>query len=297
MKIGMTLPVMEPGLDRRVLHDWVTAIDQGPWDSLAFGERIIFDNPDCAVMLGAAAAWSERVEIVTTIFVAQLHNPVLLAKQVATADVLSGGRLTVGLGIGGREEDYKAAGADFATHKNSEMARIVAEMRRVWAGERIVEAAPRRVGPPPVRSGGPPMLAAAMGPKAIVLASQWADGVCGMSFGPDPEEIGAYFDMVRKAWAEAARPAPQLGTSFWFALDEKSGGGGRAQLETHLKRYFTWVDPAARDAIAASAGFAGSVQELRDMLKRIEDKGLTEIQLIPTNSDVDQVHRIADPIG
>lgn len=293
MKIGMTLPVMEPDLDRQVLHDWVKAIDQGPWGSLAFGERIIFDNPDCAVMLGAAAAWSERVEIVTTIFVAQLHNPVMLAKQVATADVLSGGRLTVGLGIGGREEDYLAAGADFASHKNSEMARIAAEMRRVWAGETIVEAAPRRVGPPPVRQGGPRMLAAAMGPKAIALASQWADGVCGMSFGPDPEEIGGYFDMVRKAWSEAGRPAPHLGTSFWFAVGDEA----RAQVETHLKRYFTWVDPAARDAIAASAGFAGSLQELRDMLKRIEDKGTDEVQLIPTSSDVDQVHRIAEVIG
>jgi alkanesulfonate monooxygenase SsuD/methylene tetrahydromethanopterin reductase-like flavin-dependent oxidoreductase (luciferase family) len=293
MKIGMTLPVMEPDLDRRVLHDWVTAIDQGPWDSLAFGERIIFDNPDCAVMLGAAAAWSERVEIVTTIFVAQLHNPVMLAKQVVTADVLSGGRLTVGLGIGGREEDYKAAGADFATHKNSEMVRIAAEMRRVWAGEAMVDGVERRVGPPPVQKGGPRMLAAAMGPKAIALASQWADGVCGMSFGPDPEEIGTYFDMVRKAWGDAGRPTPHLGTSFWFAVGDEA----RAQVETHLKRYFTWVDPAARDAIAASAGFAGSMQELRDMLKRIEDKGTDEVQLIPTSSDVDQVHRIAEVIG
>lgn len=293
MKIGMTLPVMEPDLDRKVLRDWVEAIDKGPYASLAFGERIIFDNPDAAVMLGAAAAWTERVEIVTTIFVAQLHNPVMLAKQIATADMLCEGRLTVGLGIGGREEDYLAAGADFATHKNSEMARIAAEMRRVWAGETMVEAAPRRVGPPPVQAGGPKLLAGAMGPKAIALASQWADGICGMSFGPDPQEIAATFDLARKSWAEAGRAAPHLGTSFWFALDD----GGRAQVDRHLKRYFTWVDPAARDAIAASAGFAGTPQELKDMLRRIEDVGADEVQLIPTGSDVDQVHRVSDAIG
>jgi alkanesulfonate monooxygenase SsuD/methylene tetrahydromethanopterin reductase-like flavin-dependent oxidoreductase (luciferase family) len=293
MKIGMTLPVMEPDLDRTLLREWVEAIDRGPYASLAFGERIIFDNPDAAVMLGAAAAWTERVEIVTTIFVAQLHNPVMLAKQVATADMLCGGRLTVGLGIGGREEDYQAAGADFATHKNAEIGRRVEVMRRVWAGESIVQGVDRRVGPPCVQSGGPRLLAGAMGPKALALAAQWADGICGMSFGPDPQEISATFDMARKAWADAGRPGPHLGTSFWFALDD----GGRAQLETHLKRYFTWVDPAARDAIAASAGFVASPQELKDMLRRIEDVGADEVQLIPTDSNIDQVHRIADAIG
>ena len=114
-----------------------------------------------------------------------------------------------------------------------------------------------------------------------------------MSFGPDPEEIAIYFDMVRKAWAERGKPEPYLGTSFWFALEE----GGRAQLEMHLKRYFSWVDSASRDAIAASAGFVGSPQELRGMLNRIEDTGADEVQLIPTDSNPDQVKRVADAIG
>ena len=293
MKIGMTLPVMEPDLARALLRDWVETIDQGPYASLAFGERIIFDNPDAAVMLGAAAAWSERVEIVTTIFVAQLHNPVMLAKQIATADMLCNGRLTAGFGIGGREEDYQAAGADLATKKNADLAWRIEEMRRVWAGENVVDGVDRRVGPPCAQKGGPRLLAAAMGPKAVAMASQWADGVCGMSFGPDATEIAGYFDLVRKTWAEQGKAKPYLGTSFWFALDD----GGRAQLETHLKRYFTWVDAASRDAIAASAGFAGTPQELRDMLKRIEDVGADEVQLIPTDSNLDQVKRIADALG
>ena len=293
MKIGMTLPVMEPKLDRQVLRNWCEAIDRGPYASLAFGERIIFDNPDAAVMLGAAAAWTERVEIVTTIFVAQLHNPAMLAKQIATADMLCNGRLTVGLGIGGREEDYQAAGADYKTHKNADLLPRVETMRRVWAGESIVDGVYRPVGPPPAQIGGPKLLAGAMGPKAIALASRWSNGLCGMSFGPDPQEIAATFDLANKAWADAGRAKPHLGTSFWFALDD----GGRAQLETHLKRYFTWVDPAARDAIAASAGFVGSPQELKDVLRRIEDTGADEVQLIPTGSGLDQVHRIADIIG
>jgi alkanesulfonate monooxygenase SsuD/methylene tetrahydromethanopterin reductase-like flavin-dependent oxidoreductase (luciferase family) len=293
MKIGMTLPVMEPDLDRKVLRDWVETIDRGPYTSLAFGERIIFDNPDAAVMLGACAAWSERVEIVTTVFVAALHNPVMLAKQIATADMLCDGRLKVGFGVGGRQEDDQAAGADLATQKNAEIVRLVEIMRRVWAGESIVENVDRRVGPPPVQVGGPKLLAGAMGPKAIALAAQWADGVCGMSFGPDPAEIGATFDRVRAAWTDAGRPKPELGTSFWFAV----GDGARAQVERHLKRYFTWVSPQERDAIAAVAGFAGSAQELKSLLRQIEDTGADELLFIPTSSDIDQVHRVADLIG
>ncbi len=293
MKIGMTMPVMEYDLDRIILRNWAETIDQGPWDSLAFGERIVFPNPDILVLLGACAAWTQRVEIITTIFVTALHDPVKLAKQIATADMLAGGRLKVGMGIGGREEDYRAVSADLALRKNAEMARAVGIMRQVWAGEHVVEGVDRPVGPPCFTPGGPPLLAGAMGPKAIAIAAQWADGVCGMSFGPDPQEIAANFAMVNEAWAKADRPKPQLGTSFWFAV----GDDARDRVAGHLKRYFTWVSPAERDAIAGMAGFAGSAQELKDVLKRIEDVGTDEVLLIPTSSDVDQVRRAADVIG
>jgi alkanesulfonate monooxygenase SsuD/methylene tetrahydromethanopterin reductase-like flavin-dependent oxidoreductase (luciferase family) len=293
MKIGMTMPVMEYDLNRQVLRDWAQTIDQGPWDSLAFGERMVFPNPDASVLMGACSAWTQRVEIIVTIFVAALHNPVMLAKQIATADMLSEGRLKVGFGIGGREEDYRAAGADLANRKNADIARRVAQMRQVWAGEHVVEGVERPVGPPCFTAGGPPLLAGAMGPKAIALAAQWANGVCGMSFGPDPQEIAANFAMVSEAWAQASRPKPQLGTSFWFAV----GDDARARVEAHLKRYFTWVSAAERDAIAGMAGFAGSAQELKDMIARIEDAGTDELLLIPTSKDLDQVHRVADVIG
>ena len=97
---------------RRDLGDWARLIDEGPFASLCFGERMAFDNPDTLVLLGACAAWTSRVRLVTTVIVPQLHEPVPLAKALATADRLSGGRLTVGFGVGGREEDYRAAGAD-----------------------------------------------------------------------------------------------------------------------------------------------------------------------------------------
>ena len=123
MKISMTLPVMEPGLDRARVLAWVRAVEAGPWHSLAFGERIAFVNPEMTTLLGACAALTERVRLVTTVAIATMHDPVWLAKQLATVDVLSEGRLSVGLGIGGREEDYRAVGADLARKTNDELAR------------------------------------------------------------------------------------------------------------------------------------------------------------------------------
>ena len=96
------MPVMEPNLDAATLKAWARVIDGGPFSSLCWGERIAFDNPDCLTLLGALSAWTDRVRLVTTVVVPQLHDPVMLAKQLATGDMLSGGRLTVGVGVGGR---------------------------------------------------------------------------------------------------------------------------------------------------------------------------------------------------
>src|SRR6476469_5312402 len=136
----MTLPVMEPNLDAATLKAWASVIDGGPFSSMCWGERIAFDNPDSLTLLGALSAWTDQVRLVTTVIVPQLHDPVMLAKGLATADVLSGGRLTVGLGVGGREEDYRAVGADPATQTIRKMAEAVAIMQRVWAGEKITES-------------------------------------------------------------------------------------------------------------------------------------------------------------
>jgi alkanesulfonate monooxygenase SsuD/methylene tetrahydromethanopterin reductase-like flavin-dependent oxidoreductase (luciferase family) len=80
----MTMPVMEPDLDATVLENWARAIDQGPFSSLCWGERIAFDNPENLTLLGALAAWTDRVRLLTTVIVPQLHDPVMLAKASIT---------------------------------------------------------------------------------------------------------------------------------------------------------------------------------------------------------------------
>lgn len=298
MHLGMTLPVMEPDLwaeGAATLEAWSRAVDEGPFASLCFGERMAFDNPETLTLLGAVAAWTQRVRIVTTVIVPQLHDPVLLAKSLATGDQLSDGRLTVGFGVGGRDEDYRAAGADLSTRTMRQMAERVAVMRRVWAGEQVTEAV-RPVGPPPVQPGGPELLVGTMGPRTIRSAATWADGLAGVTLDLDVAAVAGLFDLAKAAWTESGRGTPRLTTSFWFALDE-GDGSARAQVHQHLRHYMNWLPLGLVDAMAPTTGFAGTGSELVDLLHRLEDVGADEVHLIPTSSDVTQVERVAELLG
>ncbi|KXW68213.1 luciferase [Mycolicibacterium phlei DSM 43072] len=287
----MTMPVMEPDLDAATLREWARVIDEGPFSSLCWGERIAFDNPDSLTLLGALAAWTERVRLVTTVVVPQLHDPVMLAKALATGDMLCDGRLTVGLGVGGREEDYRAVSADLSSQTMRGMADRVAAMRRVWGGEKLTESV-LPVGPAPVQPGGPRLLVGTIGPKTVRSAAPWADGLAGTTLDLDVERQNELFDVARTAWAEAGKPAPHLATSFWFAIGD--GDEPRAQVHRHLRRYMNWIPADLVDAMAPTTGWAGTQRQLRDVLRRFEDIGTDEIHLIPTSSDIDQLHRAAE---
>lgn len=285
---------MEPDLDAATLKAWALLVDGGPFSSLCWGERMAFDNPESLTLLGALGAWTDRVQLVTTVIIPQLHDPVMLAKALATGDMLSGGRLTVGVGVGGRHEDYVAAGADPATQTMREMADRVAVMRRVWSGEKVTDST-LPVGPPPVQAGGPKLLVGTMGPKTTRHAAGWADGLAGTTLDLDTDKQNELFDVARGAWAQAGKGAPHLATSFWFAIGD--GDEPRAQVHRHLRRYMNWIPSDIVDAMAPTTGWAGTDDDLRAVLQRFSDIGTDEVHLIPTSSDIDQVRRVADVVG
>lgn len=287
------MPVMEPNLDAAMLRSWARVIDDGPFSSLCWGERMCFDNPDSLTLLGALAAWTDRVRLVTTVIVPQLHDPVMLAKALATGDMISGGRLTVGIGVGGRHEDYHAVGADPSTQTMRGMAERVAVMKRVWAGEKVTESV-LPVGPPSVQHGGPSLMVGTIGPKTVRSAAAWADGVAGTILDLDPAKQNELFDVARESWAALGKPTPHLATSFWFAIGE--GDEPRAQVRRHLLRYMNWIPEEFVDAIAPTSGWAGTDEELVEVLRGFEAIGTDEVHLIPTSSDIDQVRRVADVV-
>lgn len=137
--------------------------------------------------------------------------------------------MTVGIGVGGRHEDYRAVGADPKTQTMREMADRVGIMRRVWAGEKITESV-LPVGPSPVQHGGPRLLVGTIGPKTVRSAAAWADGLAGITMDLDVAGQNELFDVARHAWAEAGKPAPHLATSFWFALGTRIKPANRSAL-------------------------------------------------------------------
>jgi len=289
MKIGLNLPVMVPGFDRDKILTWARRLDAGPFSSLAAGERITFPNPDILVTLSACAAVTERIRLVFSILVLPMHQPVRVAKQIATLDVLSGGRVTLGVGVGGRDEDYVAVEAQRDRKLWTRMEESVSELRRLWSGEKPFEAALRPVEPLPIQKGGPEILAGAMYPRSIRRAARWADGISGFSFGPDRDEVGRQFEQARKAWREEGKGEPRLVTSFWYAL----GPNARDQLDEYLLRYLNFLGDDNARKIAPTVTTT-SADALRDAAKMAEDLGCDELLLVPTTSDPDDIDRVAE---
>lgn len=288
MKIGLNLPVMAPGLDRDLLHAWCRGIDEGPFSSLAVGERINFPNPEVTVTLSAAAAWTSRVPLFYNVLVLPMHPEARAAKQIATLDVLSKGRVVLGVGVGAREDDYDAVGSAWAG-RLAKLERQVGRMRAIWAGEPASALTTAPVEPRPVQPGGPKVLMGALFPRAITRAAHFADGILGFSFTLAREELDYAFEGARAAWQAAGRAEPPtLVTGSWFAL----GSNGRAQMDDYLGRYLSFLGPSAAGLIPLVP--AVDAQGLRDAVARARDAGADEIVLAPTTLDPTEIKRVED---
>jgi alkanesulfonate monooxygenase SsuD/methylene tetrahydromethanopterin reductase-like flavin-dependent oxidoreductase (luciferase family) len=286
----MTLPTMLAH-GRAETLGWCRAVDEGPWASLAVPERVTFDNHSWVVDLAAAAALTERVRLWTTIVVLPAHDAVDVAKQVATIDVLSDGRVTLGIGVGGREHDYRALGASF-TRRWARMDEQVATMRSLWSGTPPFDGADP-VGPRPVQPGGPPLVAGVMGPKATARAARWAAGVNTFTFDGSRGAFERALAPVRAAWTEAGRTdAPHFSAGLWYAL----GDDAADRLTEYAYRYLrVFGDDFAR-AAAAGATCAGP-----DALRRAVDDAraadVDELFLVPTTTDPAELDRTLEVLG
>jgi alkanesulfonate monooxygenase SsuD/methylene tetrahydromethanopterin reductase-like flavin-dependent oxidoreductase (luciferase family) len=198
MKIGVCLPYMTRTNDRERILGWARRIDGGPFDSLSCGERITGHTYEMRTLLAAAAAVTERVRIIPSLYVLPMHSAALSAKEISTLDVLTNGRVAVTVGVGGRENDYRAVGAPY-TRRHERMDAQVAEMRKVWRGEPLFPGGDE-LGPHSPQGAAIPVYAGVMGPKAMARAARWADGVYGAAMAGDRDGSEQIFALARQAW-------------------------------------------------------------------------------------------------
>src|ERR687891_883914 len=147
MKIGIGLPNPIPGTEGTTLVDWARHAEQAGFSSLATIDRIVYPSYDSLISLAAAAAVTDHIGLMTNILIAPLRDEVLLAKEAASVDRLSAGRLTLGLAVGGRRDDYSAVGDGFKT-RGRRFEQQIEAMSKVWRGEKNSDTGQGSAPPP-----------------------------------------------------------------------------------------------------------------------------------------------------
>jgi alkanesulfonate monooxygenase SsuD/methylene tetrahydromethanopterin reductase-like flavin-dependent oxidoreductase (luciferase family) len=278
MEVGVGLPTTTPRADGRRVLDWARRAEDGPFASLGVLDRMVYPSVEPFAALSAAAAVTTRVRLVTMVVIGPLRNTVLLAKQAASLDVLSDGRLTLGLAIGARTDDYQALGVD-QRGRGRRLGEQLAELRSVW------EKA--EVGPEPVQPGGPPLLAGGLSGEAFARMARTADGY--VHGGGPPRAFAGAAAKAWAAWRDLERPGrPQLWGQGYFALGDAEAG------DAYLRDYYAFTGPfAARIA----AGNLTSGQAVRDFVRGYAEAGCDHLVLLPTVSDPAQLDRLADVLA
>jgi len=292
MEIGVSLPTMARDYTRRTTITWSQGIDAGPFSSVSCGERISFHNQEMIVTCAAAAALTERTRVFVNVAVGPLHAPAVLAKQMATLDVLCAGRLTLALGVGGREHDYRCAGSPYE-RRHQRLDDLVAEMRQAWAGHPPFDGADS-IGPVPVQHGGPELLSAAMGPKSLARAARWADGNSGFALDADAESIGAAVVAADRAWADAGRTDAPRNVSGCFVV--LGTGDDQGVLQAFTYDYLAIFGDRFARSMADTAPVWNAAR-LHQVLDDAEAAGVDEFLVVPGTSDPNCLHAIAAAVA
>jgi alkanesulfonate monooxygenase SsuD/methylene tetrahydromethanopterin reductase-like flavin-dependent oxidoreductase (luciferase family) len=287
MDIGIGLPATIPGTSGSLVLDWARRADSGPFSSLGILDRLVYPNYEPMITLSAAAAVTERIRVMSTILIAPLRRGGVLAKQVATLDALSGGRLTLGIGVGAREDDFHAAPASFHERARSFEERLEL-MRRVWSGQPVSdEVGP--MGPPPARPGGPELLIGGYSPAAISRVGRWGDGFISGGI-PDPEQVRQMFDVAEESWtAEGREGRPRLVACLYYALGPNADRGG-----DYIRDYYSYFGPAADDM---ARSIPSSPETIEGLIRGLGDVGADEVVCWPTVAELEQVDRLAELVG
>lgn len=286
MQVGVGTNATIPATPGPLVLQWARAADDGPFSTLGIIDRIAYPSHEPLVTVAALLGATRRIRATTTVLVAPIRQAALLAKQAATLDALSGGRLTLGLGIGGREEDYRAAGASVAFPRRADaLEEQIALMRRVWGGEPPADrVAP--VGPPPVTAGGPEVLIGGYSSPAALRAGRLGDGFIAGNL--PPHRAASLYAQAVEAWDAAGRGGrPRfVGCGYWALGQEATVARGR----DHLRDYYAFAGERAEQIAGSMLASEAQVHQRLDAAAAV---GMDEVVLWPAVPDLDQLDRLA----
>ncbi len=287
MKFGIGLPATLSHVSGSLLLDWAREADVGPFSSLAVIDRLVYHNFDAFTTLTAAAGATRRIRLMTSVLLAPLYPAALLAKQLASLDALSEGRLTVGLGVGAREDDFLAVAAPFHRRGKHFDAQLDL-MQRIWSGQPLSEDI-GVIGPRPVQLAGPEIILGGVSPTAIRRVGRWGNGYIAGTTGP--ERADKLFRLAEEAWQEAGRPGtPRLLACTYVALDPDTF----ERTRDAVLRYYAFAGPVARMALETIPVGITAIQET---ITRFQHIGTDELLLFTGTPELEQLQRLADLIG
>jgi alkanesulfonate monooxygenase SsuD/methylene tetrahydromethanopterin reductase-like flavin-dependent oxidoreductase (luciferase family) len=272
MRVGIGLPAAVPETDMTQMGAWAAEAERAGFESVGVIDRLVYDNLDPLTALAAAAACTSRVELVSTVVnVCWRNNAVLLAKQLASLQRLSGGRLTAGLGMGGWPADYDASGVPLAG-RGKRFDAALAAMQRTWraTGDR-----------PRVLLGG--VVPASFVRAATELSQGWVAPLFGLGLLQDGRAA------VEHAWSEAGRDGrPRIATGRYFSL----GPDAQDVADEYVLHYYgpDYFDAARADTLTDAGQIHGE-------LRRLADAGCSDVLLFPCSGDLDQVSLLAEALS
>ncbi|HEV8194608.1 MAG TPA: LLM class flavin-dependent oxidoreductase [Ktedonobacterales bacterium] len=281
MKIGLGLPESLPNVQGQFILEWAKRADAGAFSSVSVFDRLVYANYEPLVTLAAVAAVTQRVRLMTSVVLAPLRSPALLAKMASSIDALSNGRLSLGVGLGGRHDDFGAAGVP-RERRASILEAQLPVMKRIWSGQPMSEAV-GPIGPPVVSPRGPELLIGGYTQPAARRVGTWGDGfISGIT---SPATALSLYRIAEESWTEAGRPGkPRFVGAFLFAL----GPHARERAARFLQQYFA---PEATDLVQSIPATAEAV---RQAIEANLEVGMDEVILWPCIPDLDQVDRAAE---
>jgi alkanesulfonate monooxygenase SsuD/methylene tetrahydromethanopterin reductase-like flavin-dependent oxidoreductase (luciferase family) len=281
--IGIGIPNSVRGTTGPQLLEWARRAEAAGFSSLGTIGRVAYPTYEELTVLAAAGAVTERIGLISNVLLAPTRSTAELAKQAATVQELTGGRLTLGLGVGARKDDFRLTGRDFAA-RGRLFDQQLTDLRRAFAGEPLLDGSAPVV--PDAVTGGVPILVGGATEAAIRRTVEF--GVGWTASGAPPQMASPFAERVRAAWRDAGREgAPRIVALNYFGL-----GDTEEESRGHMLDYFRIRGPETAEMIAGSVHrSAGAV---KDVVAAFAEAGVDELILDPTVGDPAQVDLLAE---